>query len=172
MSIKKDSEIESAIEKLLDSERKISSNKNYFEILFSRIKLKELEYNDNLINEEINEALKCIVKNGFENNNFYYNQNIFNIEILEYAATVLENESLKNRCINTYNNIVNQIIEPAIYEEISYGNKSISLMNGMAGYGYSLIQNCSDKKAHSSLSFEWMMYIDHERKLSYDKNSS
>lgn len=162
MSITKDKKIQSAIEKLLDSERKVSSNKNYFEILFNRLKLKQLQYNDNLINEEINEALNCIVKNGFENNKCYYNEDIFNIEILEYAATVLENESLKNRCINTYNNIVKRIIEPTIYEEIRYGNKSISLMKGIAGYGYSLIRNCSDRNGIPILSFEWMMYIDHD----------
>jgi len=82
---------------------------------------------------------------------------------LEYAAEVLENESLKNRCINTYNNIVNQIIEPAIYGEILYGNKPISLMKGIAGYGYSLIRKCSDKKMLPILSLEGMVYISHGR---------
>lgn len=159
MSITEDKKIESTIDRLLDFERKKSSNKNYFEILFNRLKLKQSHYNDNLINEEINEALIYIIKNGFENNKYCYNEEIVNIEILEYAAEVLENESLKNRCINTYNNMVNQIIEPDIYEEIRYGNKSISLMKGIAGYGYSLIRKCSDRKMFPILSLEGMVYI-------------
>ena len=163
MSITRDKKIESTIERLLEFERKTFSNKNYFQVLINRLKLKELEYNDNLVNEEINEALNYIIKNGFENNQCCYNENIINIEILEYAAEVLENESLKNRCINTYNNIVNQIIEPAIYGEILYGNKPISLMKGIAGYGYSLIRKCSDKKMLPILSLEGMVYISHGR---------
>jgi len=159
MSITEDKKIESTIERLLEFERKIPSNKNYFEILLNRLKLKELQYNDNLINEEINEALSYIIKNGFENNKFCYNKEIVNIEILEYAAEVLEDESLKNRCINTYNNIVNQIIEPEIYEEIHCGNKPMSLMKGISGYGYSLIRRCSDRKILPILSVEGMVYI-------------
>lgn len=147
MSITGDKNIEKTIDRLLDFERKESLNKNYFEILLNRLRLKELEYNDNLINEEINEALNYIIKNGFEkSNSYYYNREIGNIEILEYAAEVLGNEILKNRCINTYNNIVNQIIKPAICKEIIHGNNSISLINGIVGYGYSLIEKCTDRK--------------------------
>lgn len=159
MSITMNKKIERTIKRLLEFERKKSFNKNYFKILLNRLKLKELEYNDNLINEEINEALNYIIKNGFENSKYCYNQEIINIEILEYAAEVLENESLKNICINTYNNILNQIIEPAIYEEIRYGNKPISLIQGITGYGYSLIRMCSDRKMIPILSLEGMVYI-------------
>jgi len=156
MSITRDKKIENTIERLLEFERNTSSNKNYFDILINRLNLKKLGYNDNLINEEINEALNYIIKNGFENNPYCYNEDIINIEILEYAAEVLENESLKNRCINTYNNIVNEIIVPAIYEYIRYGNNPISLMKGISGYGYSLIKKCSDRKMLPILSLELM----------------
>ncbi|WP_297420054.1 DUF4135 domain-containing protein [Clostridium sp.] len=163
MSITQDKKIECTIKRLLDIERKTSSNKNYSEILINRLKLKELQYNDNLIDEEINEALNYIIKNGFENNSYCYNEEIINIEVLEYAAEILGNESLKNRCINTYNNLVNKIIEPAIYEEIHYGNKSISLMKGIVDYGCSLIRKCSDRRSFTILSFQGIVCIDYGR---------
>ncbi len=143
MSITKDKEIKSTIKKLLEFQRKKSLDKNYFKMLLNRIRLKELEYDDNLINEEINEGLNYIINNGFDDNSLFIDE-IVNIEILEYAAEVLNNKELKNRCINTFNDMVNKIIEPAIYDEIHYGNKPISLTKGITGYGYSLIRKCSN----------------------------
>ncbi|GAA0077062.1 DUF4135 domain-containing protein [Clostridium sp. CTA-5] len=143
MSITKDKEIKNTIEKLLDFQRKKSLDKNYFKMLLNRIRLKELEYDDNLINEEINEGLNYIINNGFDDNSLFIDE-IVNIEILEYAAEVLNNKELKNRCVNTFNDMVNKIIEPAIYDEIHYGSKPISLTKGITGYGYSLIRKCSN----------------------------
>lgn len=149
--------IDIAIENLLAFERNTSFNINSIEALLNRIKLKKLGYIDNLINSEINEVFNYIIKNGFnENNSTSCNQEIINIEIFEYIAEVLESDIIKNRCINTYNDIVNEIIEPAINEEICYGNKSVSLANGLAGYGYSLIIKCSDRNVLSSLLEETM----------------
>ncbi|UYZ35648.1 hypothetical protein OD350_26265 [Clostridium beijerinckii] len=160
ISITRNKEIKATIERLLTFKGKKRLNKSHFQILLNRLKLKEVGYNDKLVNKEINEALSYIIKNEFNGSkSSYYNKDIVNIEILEYAAEVLENESLKNRCINTYNNIVNKIIEPAIYEEMCYGNKPISLMRGIAGYGYSLIRMCGDRRTIPILSVGGIVYM-------------
>jgi lantibiotic modifying enzyme len=147
-------EIEETIKEILDFQRKrcveerlnVSSdwNQGYSGMLLSRLILKESSYEDELIDTEIKEALEYTMINGFGNSPYYYNGDIASLEMLEYAANVLKDGSLKNRCTNTFNKMVEEVIKPSIVDEINFGNKSLSFMTGLAGAGYSLLRRCSD----------------------------
>jgi lantibiotic modifying enzyme len=152
LAITDNKEIEGTLRELLNVERNISPmkkiysssgwHKGYPGILLSRLILKKSNYKDSLIDIEIREALEQTIKNGFGNSPYYYNGDIGNLEILEYAAEVLNDTSLKNRCTNTFNTLVEKVIESAIKDEVNFQNKSISFMTGLAGQGYSLIKKC------------------------------
>lgn len=153
-AITKDKAIEADIKSLLNFERRVNHSekiystpgwyKGYPGMLLSRLALKKIDYKDALINSEIEEALAKTIIGGFGNSPYYYNGDIGNLEILEYAAEVLEDNSLKIRCSNTFNKLLEKVIEPFIKDEISCGNKSVSLMEGIVGHGYSLIRRCSN----------------------------
>lgn len=149
--------IESVIKELLDMERNSKLKRNceaHAEILLSRLSLKEIKYIDSKIDEEIRESLNYIIENGFNIMDNYYNEYIRNIQIVEYAAEILNNEDLKNRCVNTFYEVNEKIIEPAINEEINYGNKSLSLSNGLSGYGYGLLRIISRDTVPKMLWFQ------------------
>lgn len=149
--------IELVIKELLKIERNFkvkTNNEAYAEILLSRLNLKEIKYNDNQIDEEIIEALNYIIEKGFDIKADYYNEYIRNLEILEYAAEVLNNEALKNRCVNTFYEVNEKVIKTAINEEINYGNKSLSLINGLSGYGYGLVRRVGRDKVPKMLWFQ------------------
>lgn len=149
--------IELVIKELLKIERNFkvkTNNKEHAEILLSRLNLKEIKYNDNQIDEEIMEALNYIIEKGFDIKADYYNEYIRNLEILEYAAEVLNNEDLKNRCVNTFYEVNEKVIKPSINEEINYGNKSLSLINGLSGYGYGLVRRVGRDEVPKMLWFQ------------------
>ncbi|KNY28925.1 lanthionine synthetase LanC family protein [Pseudobacteroides cellulosolvens] len=145
--------IENTIKELLKKERDFNTCEMIFEkpswqsgwpgILLSRIILKECGYNDELIDTEIYKALDYTIINGFGNSPYYYNGDMGNLEILEYAAEVLNNAELKNRCTNTFSELFAEVIEPYINHEKDYGNKPLSLMKGISGCGYMLLRKCS-----------------------------
>lgn len=146
--------IESTIKEILTFERKIKSNgrissalgwqKEYSGMLLSRLILKKYNFKDDLIDIEIKEALEYTMKNGFGNSPYYYNGDIGNLHILEYAAEILKDPLLKNRCNNTFNILIKKVIEPSINDDVKFGNKPISLMTGLTGQGYSLIRKCNE----------------------------
>lgn len=152
LAITGNKEIEGTLRELLNVERNINPmkkiyspsgwHKGYPGILLSKLILKKSNYKDSLIDIEISEALEQTIKNGFGNSPYYYNGDIGNLQILEYAAEVLNDTSLKNRCTNTFNKLVEKVIEPSIKDEINFHNKSISFMTGIVGQGYSLIKKC------------------------------
>lgn len=123
---------------------KATWNKGTSGVLLSRLMLKQAKYKDNRIDTEIKELLEYTIKNGFGNSPYYYNGDIGTIEILEYAAEILEDTALKNRCAHTFNILVKEVIEPLIQREISYGDKSTALLTGILGLGYSLLRKCDE----------------------------
>lgn len=145
--------IETTIRELLRIERAANTSEKIFDkpgwekgwpgILLSRILLKECGYNDELINSEIYKALDHTIKSGFGNSPYYCNGDIGNLEILEYAAEILNNAELKNRCINTFKKLLEEVVELCINDEKNFGNKPLSLMKGVSGCGYLLLRKCS-----------------------------
>lgn len=154
LNITASDKIERTIKEILTFERQFKANgmiystpgwqDGYTGMLLSRLILKEYNFQDDLIDIEIKEALKYTMKNGFGNSPYYYNGDIGNLHILEYAAEILKDPLMKNRCINTFNTLVEMVIEPSINEDIKFGNKPISLMTGLIGQGYSLIRKCNE----------------------------
>lgn len=150
MSITSNKSIECSINTMLNFQRsreylvniqnKASFNKEYADILLSRIILRKYGYTDKLLNEEIAKTLEFTIKNGFGNSAFYSNGDIKSFEILEYAAEVLKDTNLKNRCHNTFDNLVLYVIRPKINRTIKYGNMPISLFSGVSGLGYNFIR--------------------------------
>lgn len=155
LDISKNKKVEDNIEVILSFQREIIINsqrcnskyeelKLYKGMLLSRIVLKGANYNrDKLLDIEIRESINYIIKNAFGSSP-YYNGDLESIDLLEYAAKVLKDDSLKNRCINTFSEVTRTVIEPYINAEINFENKSIALMTGVSGQGYSLIRRCSN----------------------------
>ncbi len=149
-----DTAIKSVIEELLKIERNFKfdkrfSNKTMLEvehigILLSRVFLKQYGYDDNLIDIEIDKALAWTIKKGFGNSPFYYNGDIGALEVLEYTAKVLKDEVLRNRCNNTFANLVENTIGPNTNDENKLWSLSMSLMKGISGYGHMLLRKCSE----------------------------
>lgn len=153
MKIKGDPQIRDTIKQLLQLERKINLRQkaqvnesccgNNTATLISRLMLQKAGYMDNKINEEIYEAMKFLIKNGFGRSPYYSTGDIGSLEVLEYAAEVLQQKKLGNRCINTFNSLVDSVIAPNIEKEIKFGKSNVSLWNGVTGLAYSLIKTCN-----------------------------
>jgi len=153
MAMTGDTTVEPDIRELLKIERESNTSEKILDkpgwqsgwpgILLSRIILKECGYNDESIDTEINKALDHTIKNGFGNSPYYCDGDMGNLEILEYAADVLKDVELKNRCANTFNKLLAEVIEPNIINEKKFGNKPLSLMEGISGCGYMLLRRCN-----------------------------
>lgn len=164
LNITKDNEIENTIRDILYFQRNNDCSEQlygkngwyngYAGTLLSKLILKKLNFKDKLIDMEIKKYLELTIKNSFGKNLYYFNGDIGTLEILEYAAEILEDDSLKNRCTITFNNIVETVIEPNINEQIKYENQSLSFMTGITGLGYSLIKKYSDVSAPQVLWLE------------------
>ncbi len=154
MSITGDTTVETAIRELLKLERESDACEKILDkpgwqmgwpgILLSRIIIKECGYKDDSIDMEIYKALDHTIKSGFGNSPYYCDGDMGNLEILEYAADVLKDVELKNRCVNTFNKLLAEVIEPDIINEKKFGNKPLSLMHGISGCGYMLLRRCNN----------------------------
>lgn len=122
-------------------------------ILLSRLMLKDAGYKDPLLDKEIEFFVNMVIEKGLGDNPYYGYGQIGNLEILNYAAKVSKNPILKNRCINTYNNIIESILDGTMYENIDYDKESLSFINGLAGIGYSLIQKYDENLVPQILFF-------------------
>lgn len=150
--INRSAEVEKTIGDILKLHRSISFEKlteklegwhrGYTGILLSRLILKESGYKDVFIEAEIEEGVRFTIKYGFGNSAYYYNGDIGSLAILEYASRVQKDKKLKNRCDNTFNQLLREVIEPSIEKELWDGDKPIGLMSGITGLGYSLIEKC------------------------------
>lgn len=147
ISIKKEQNIESVIGYILNIERKLykkgenNLKNNWLNgcagILLSRLMLKDAGYNDDLLDTEIDNLIEITIEKGLGDNPYYAYGQIGTLEILNYAAKISKNETLKNRCISTYNLIIQKALNGTMCD---YDNEPISFINGLAGIGYSLIQ--------------------------------
>jgi|GEM_PF-3069245 len=152
------------IEELLKMERlvmpgerlqeKTGWRNGYSGILLSRLILKESGFEDALLDEEISRAMSCTINHGFGCSPFYCNGDIGNLEIVDYAAELLRDTGLKERCNNTFITLVKEIIDPAVNAEAKTWNKSMSLLKGISGYGYILLRRYRNNSVPQILSLE------------------
>jgi len=113
-------------------------------ILLNRLILKQNNYYDDFIDHEIQIALSTTIKLGFGNNDTLCHGDLGNLDILQYAADILGDSFLKNRCLNTYNEIYTDFINEDWNEGYFRSICIYGLMVGLSGYGYSILKNGSD----------------------------
>lgn len=163
LSVKHSKDLEDNIAYILKIERKIyqkeknSLKNNWLNgcggILLSRLMLKDSGYNDELLDYEIDDLINITINKGLGDNPYYAYGQIGNLEILNYAAKVSNNEQLKNRCINTYNNIIRKSLDKSLYGDNDYDMEPISFLSGLAGIGYTLIQKYDEELVPQILFF-------------------
>lgn len=161
--ITKDPEIKDLIDKTLNYERHlyVESEKNWKSshdkermarawchgapgILLGRTILKDIGYEDNLLDFEIESAIDTTIKKGFGNNPCYCHGDIGNLAILEYTAKVLGNKEMQNRCENTFIDVFNNLIKKRWNKGVYCGTEAMGLMIGLAGFGYALINKYNE----------------------------
>lgn len=113
-------------------------------ILLNRLILKQNNYYDDFIDHEIQIALSTTIKLGFGNNDTLCHGDLGNLDILQYAADILGDSFLKNRCLNTYNEIYTDFINEDWNEGYFRSICIYGLMVGLSGCGYSILKNGSD----------------------------
>lgn len=109
-------------------------------ILLNRIIMKECNYEDNFIDDEIKKSLNATTKNGFGNNPTYCHGDLGNIEIIKAASVVLKNKELRNRCNNTYVELFDTILSDKWNNNIFRNTESLGIMIGLSGWGYSILR--------------------------------
>ncbi|PRR83231.1 Nisin biosynthesis protein NisC [Clostridium vincentii] len=109
-------------------------------ILLSRLILKESGYNDDYIDHEIKIALETTMEQGFGNNPSFCHGDLGNLSIVEYAAKVLKDKDLLNRCTNTFNFMFNNVLKDRWGNGVFSGTESMGLMIGLASFGYGLLR--------------------------------
>jgi lantibiotic modifying enzyme len=122
--------------------------------LVSKLMVKRIGYNDDLLYKEIRDLTETIINKGVGDNLYYVCRNL---RLLTCAAYVLKDKALKNRCDNTFNLIINNVIDDYKLNKFNLFEQSVSLMNGLAGIGYSLIKQCNEDIVPEILFFEKML---------------
>lgn len=153
-TIKDKKDIEETIRAILTIERKLyEKEKNNLSsswlngcsgLLLSRLILKSIDFSDEFIDDEINDLIKITIKNWRYDNPYYAYGQIGTLEILNYGSKILKDEKLKNRCIDTYNNIIKSTLNGSMYKDNNYNMEPISFITGLTGIGYSLIQKYNE----------------------------
>ncbi|PJI08300.1 MULTISPECIES: lanthionine synthetase LanC family protein [Clostridium] len=147
--ISKDDSLLNVIQGILSTQRSLKKQiyiydnlkwrKREFNKIISRVMLRKIGFKDKYIKREIDSTIDYIINNNFRNSPYYYGS-LGSLEALKYAAYTLNDEKLKNRCVNTFNEMFRVTIEPIIRKEINFGNENISLIDGVVGLAYSLIR--------------------------------
>lgn len=123
-------------------------------ILLSKLMLKKICYKDALLDKEIKNLTKAIIFKGIGDNPYYAYGQLGTLSILNYAAEALDDNVLKNRCDNTFNLIVHNVVNDYISENPTWSGQSVSLMNGLSGLGYSFIKKCNEDLVPEILFFD------------------
>ncbi|MDT8715073.1 type 2 lantipeptide synthetase LanM [Clostridium sp. 19966] len=161
--ITKDESIIDLVKKLLNYERLlysakdrnwyINANKEKFSfgwchgapgILLSRLILKKSGYYDDCIDNEIDVAIEMTEDKGFGNNCTFCHGDLGNINILSFAAKVLDDKVLYERCNYNFSCLFKNYIEKEWNKPILGDAEVYALLVGMGGYCYSLIQQITD----------------------------
>ena len=85
-------------------------------------------------------ALETTIKGGFGNNPSFCHGDLGNLSIVKYAAKILKDKKLENRCENTFNSIFNNVIKERWNKGVFSGTESMGLMVGLSSFGYALLR--------------------------------
>lgn len=122
-------------------------------ILLSRIILKENGYNDELIDEEIKIALDTTINKGIGNNPCFCHGDLGNLSIIRYAAKVLDNKELYEKCDATFAELFNKVLSVRWNKGVFSGTESMGLMIGLGCFGYGLLKEIDNEKVPEILWF-------------------
>jgi|GEM_PF-4690367 len=146
VKISNDERMNTVISKLLKFQRQkkiIPNNKN----LLSRLILKENEYLDKTIDEEIYDGLNNIIHSvkNIKNDNLSGLYDIVRqLDIIEYATKVYNNE-LINNYKNFYDKEIICKLKFEVEQVIKHGDRNIAFKKGVTGLAYYLIRYCDPK---------------------------
>ncbi|MDA1476954.1 type 2 lanthipeptide synthetase LanM family protein [Bacillus changyiensis] len=155
-----DYRILSSIEKALKFERSLYSNKekNWYStakknkfsngwchgapgILLSKLILKEHGFSDSRIDQEINIGISSTCLNGIGNNPTYCHGDLGNLAILNYASEITGQVDLKNKTIQTYQDLFDNVLSKEWNKKNLKCTWSVGLMIGITGFGYSMLRH-------------------------------
>ncbi|TCP70222.1 type 2 lanthipeptide synthetase LanM family protein [Baia soyae] len=110
-------------------------------ILLSKLMLQDSGYKDELLEREIQIGIDITKSKGFGNNPTYCHGDLGSLSILEYGAKVLGDSELKNQCYSTYQSLFEEVLSKSNLKERFRHAHSYSLMIGLSGFGYSMLQH-------------------------------
>ncbi|MBA4492712.1 type 2 lanthipeptide synthetase LanM family protein [Paenactinomyces guangxiensis] len=132
-------------------------------ILLSRLLLKNVGIEDQLLNQEIEIALQTTLDLGFGNNRSLCHGDFGQIEILRFASQVLQEEKWLELANSASRQVLQVIREKNWQKGVSRGVESVGLMTGLAGYGYGLLKQYSPSNVPSILYLEPATSIQHTK---------
>ena len=109
-------------------------------LLLNRILLKEHGYHDELIDSEVKQFLESTLTDGFGANLSYCHGDIGNLMIVKYAAKILNNEALYEKCDLVFADLYRKSIKNILSNEKIFTGKLFGLMLGLSGVAFSLIK--------------------------------
>ncbi|WP_342715406.1 type 2 lanthipeptide synthetase LanM family protein [Bacillus paramycoides] len=113
-------------------------------ILLSRLILKDIGYQDNLIDQEILTAISTTLERGVACNHSLCHGNFGQIEILKIASQLIDDTSLNNKIASLTEYVLQDIDLKGMDQLSSKRIETQGLMNGLAGYGYGLLAQSTD----------------------------
>ncbi|HEY9063012.1 MAG TPA: type 2 lanthipeptide synthetase LanM family protein [Pseudobacteroides sp.] len=109
-------------------------------ILLSRLMLIKYGYTDDMIMKEIDLAIKTVKENSFGNDFCLCHGDLGNLRVLNYAAYILDDTSLKASCLSTLQKFISEYFNNRWNGGGFYETENSSLMTGLAGLGYGILQ--------------------------------
>lgn len=119
-------------------------------ILLNRLILKNIGYQDHLIDGEIEIAINTVLKKGVVSNHSLCHGNFGQIEILKMACQLTKNAQLAPQIKNMLDYVLHDIRIKGL-ENLNIKKETQGLMNGLAGYGYGLLSQSTAIKLPSML---------------------
>jgi len=122
-------------------------------ILLSRVLMKSFGYCDDTLDQEIESALHTTIHKSFGHNPSYCHGDLGNLEIVGLAAQVLGDADLQARCLATFGQLFEEVLVKRWDNGVMRGTDSMSLMVGLAGFGYSLLRHAKPQEVPPVLWF-------------------
>lgn len=122
-------------------------------ILLEKVFLKKSGYTDELLDKEFDIALKRTIELSIGCTHCYCHGDIGNIDIIGAAADVMGDESLKKRCLATYDVTFDKNLTRLYNGRAFRGGDVVGLMLGSTGFGYSALRCAASEKVKSILAF-------------------
>ena len=110
-------------------------------ILLSKLLLLNEGYSDSYISDELHIALETTYKHGIGNNPTYCHGDLGSLSILNFASESLQDKTLKDKTLSTYQDLFNNVLSKEWRLKNFRCCRSLGLMIGISGFGYSMIKN-------------------------------